>query len=243
MFGLKGAYFYFVAIHITLVKFFKKIYFSTDYYNSSLQSKTPLQVYFSPNPFLLSIISSFEKRSFKINEISSNDFWLESRNKNISEQHSFLWLNLIDRKVDGKYIQKIIYLWMLKYSKFKRKIWETSTLSTRVISWILNIDIIINNGTFEFKKRFFQSIISQCNHLKKNIRFEKDPQKKIEIISALILSGMIFREYEVNYNIAIKELEKFVKSYFDNDGFPLTRSPNDLIFFTKYLLLCHESIK
>ena len=170
MFGLKGAYFYFVAIHITLVKFFKKIYFSTDYYNSSLQSKTPLQVYFSPNPFLLSIISSFEKRSFKINEISSNDFWLESRNKNISEQHSFLWLNLIDRKVDGKYIQKIIYLWMLKYSKFKRKIWETSTLSTRVISWILNIDIIINNGSFEFKKKFFQSIISQCNHLKKNIR-------------------------------------------------------------------------
>ena len=28
---------------------------------------------------------------------------------------------------------------------------------------------------FEFKKDFFQSIILQCNHLKKNIRFEKDP--------------------------------------------------------------------
>ena len=59
---------------------------------------------------------------------------------------------------------------MLKYSNFKRKIWETSTLSSRVISWILNIDIIINNGTFEFKKIFFQNIIRQCNHLKKNIK-------------------------------------------------------------------------
>ena len=89
-----------------------------------------------------------------------------------------MWLNLIDRKIDDKNIQKIIYLWMLKYSKFKKKIWESSTLSSRVISWILNIDIIINNGTFEFKKNFFQNIVSQCNHLKRNIQFEKDFKKK-----------------------------------------------------------------
>ena len=106
-----------------------------------------------------------------------------------------------------------------------------------------NIDIIINNGTFEFKKNFFQNIILQCNHLKKNIRFEKNPIKKIEALSALILSGIIFKEYEENYNFGIKALEKFVNSYFDDDGFPLTRSPNDLIFFTKYFLLCHENIK
>jgi len=43
----------------------------------------------------------------------------------------------------------------------------------------------------------------------------------------------IFKEYKENYNIAIKELEKFVGSYFDKDGFPLSRNPNDLIFFTR----------
>ena len=110
---------------------------------------------------------------------------------------------------------------MLKYSNYKKKVWDTSTLSLRVISWLLNVDIIINNGTFDFKKNFFQSIISQCNHLKKNISFEKDYQKKIEIITALIISGIIFKEYEDNYNQGIKELEKFVKFYFDSDGFPL----------------------
>ena len=93
---------------------------------------------------------------------------------------------------------------MLKYSKFKKAIWETSTLSTRVISWILNIDIIINNGTFEFKKNFFQNIILQCNHLKKNIKFENDPLKKVEILTALILSGIVFKEYENNYMRALK---------------------------------------
>ena len=243
MFGLKGAYFYFIALQVTLIKFFKRIYFSTNHYNQSLKSKIPIQIYFNPNPYLLSIISPYKKKLFKINEINPNDFWLENKNNNIISHHNFLWLNLIDRKIDVKNIQKIIYLWMLKNSNFKRKTWETSTLSSRVISWILNIDIIINNGTFDFKKSVFQSIITQCNHLKKNFRFEKDPLKKIETLSALILSGIIFKEYEENLKIGIKELEKFVNYHFDKDGFPLSRSPNDLVNFAKYLILCHECVK
>ena len=242
MFGLKNAYFYFVAIQIIIIKFFKKIYFSSSYYNKSLESKIPTQVYFNPNPFLLSLISPYSKKSFKFNKINPNDFWVDNKNENEEQQHNFLWMSLVDRKIDGKKIQKIIYLWILKYSNFKRKVWETSTLSSRVISWMLNIDIIINNGTFEFKKSFFQNIILQCNHLKNNLKFEKNPNKKIEVITALILSGVVFKEYEDNYNISIKELEKFVKSYFDKDGFTLSRSANDLIFFTKYLLLSREII-
>ncbi len=242
MLGLKGAYFYLVAIQITFIKFVKRIYFSSDHYKNSLISKIPSQIKFNPNPFLLTIISPFTKKSFKISEINLNEFWLDGNNKKISDHHNFLWLSLIDRKTDGRNLQKIIYLWMLKYSKFKRRVWETSTLSTRVISWMLNIDIIINNGTFEFKKKFFQNIISQCNHLKKNIKFEKNPLKKIEVLTALILSGIIFKDYEVNFNVGVRELQRFVKINFDDDGFPLTRSFDDLIFFTKFLLLCRESI-
>ncbi len=243
MFGFKSAYFYLVAIQVTLIKFLKKLYFSSKHYNNSLKSKAPIQVFFHPNPFLLSLISPYTKKSFKFSEINPNDFWLDRKNKKIDQHHNFLWLSLIDRKTDGKNIQKIIYLWMIKYSKFKKIIWETSTLSSRVISWMLNIDIIINNCTFEFKKIFFQNIVIQCNHLKKNLKYEKDPIKKLEILTVLILSGIIFKEYEENFKIGIKELEKFVNSHFDNDGFTLSRSKNDLILFTKYLLLCHENIK
>ena len=243
MFGLKNAYFYLIAIQVTFVKFFKKLYFTTNHYNNSLKSKTPIQVFFNPNPFLLSLISPYTKKSFKFNEISPNDFWLDKKGKRIDLQHNFLWLSLIDRKTDEKNIQKIIYLWIIKYSSFRNKIWETSTLSSRVISWMMNIDIIISKGTFEFKKNFFQNIVIQCNHLRKNLKFEKDPKKKLEILTVLILSGMIFKECEDNFNIGIKELEKFVKLHFDEDGFTLSRSINDLIFFTKYLLLCYENIR
>ena len=244
MLNLKSIYFYFLALQITLLKFLKKIYFSTNYYNKSLISKTPQQFYFHPNSFLLSLISNYQKHSFKISEIDPNIFWIKQ--KNILEEkkmHSFLWLNLIDRKSDGKSLQKIISIWILKHSKYKKNIWENSILSKRIISWLLNVDIILNNGSFDFKRNFLNSIISQTNHLKKNIQFEKNYSKKLEILAALTLSGLVFKEYIDNYNIGIKELEKLVKNYFDEDGFPLSRNPSDLVFFSKYLLLCKECIK
>jgi len=244
MFNLKSIYFYFLAIQISLIKFIKKIYFSTNFYNKSLISKTPQQFYFHPNPFLLSSITNYKKYSFKIGEIDPNIFWLKKKNSwEEKELHSFLWLNLIDRKNDGKLLQKIIDIWVFKHSKYKRNVWESSVLSKRIISWILNVDIILNNGSFYFKRNFLNSIISQTNHLKKNIKFEKNYSKRIEILTALLLSGLVFKEYINNFNTSIKELEKLIKDSFDDDGFPLTRNPSDLIFFSKYLLLCKECIK
>jgi len=244
MFNLKSIYFYFLAFQISIIKIIKKIYFSTDFYNNSLESKTPRQFYFHPNPFLLSSITSYKDYSFKISKINPNIFWINKRNFwEEKEIHSFLWLNLIDRKNDGKSLQKIIDIWILKYSKYKRNIWENSVLSRRIISWILNVDIILNNGSFYFKRNFLNSIISQANHLKKNIKFERNYSKKLEILTSLILSGLVFKEYEDNFNIGIRELEKLVKNFFNKDGFPLTRNPNDLIFFSKYLILCKKCIE
>ena len=132
---------------------------------------------------------------------------------------------------------------MFKNSKYKRNVWESSVISKRIISWILNVDIILNNGSFYFKRNFLNSIIAQINHLKKNIKFEKNYSKRIEVLTALLLSGLVFKEYINNFNIGIKELEKLVKNYFDDDGFPLTRNPSALIFFIKYLILCKKCIE
>ena len=243
MFGLKSVYFYLIACQRISIFFLRSPLFSSKNYNKSLETKTPQQVYYNPNPFLLSIITSYVGQSFKINEIDPNIFWLEDKKKETEQMHNFFWLSLIDRKADHKKLKKIIYIWMLKNSKYKKKIWETSTLSARIISWILNVDIILNNSTFDFRKNFLDCIVSQTNHLKKNIRFEKDLSKKIEILTAIILTGLVFKEYKENYNIGIKELEILVKEFFDSDGFPLSRNPSDLFFFTKYLIFCKEIVK
>ena len=193
---------------------------------------------------LLTLITNYKKNMFKVNEIDPNIFWVKQ--KDISEEkkiHSFLWLNLIDRKNDSKLLQRIISAWMVKNTNYKKKIWENSLLSKRTISWILNVDIILDNCTFDFKKKFLDSIIVQTNHLKKNLKFEKNYLKKLQVLTSLILSGLVFKEYKDNFDIGIRELEKLIKTSFDNDGFPNSRNPNDLIFFLKFLIICKECIK
>ena len=244
MFDLKSIYFYFLAVQINFIKFFKKIYFASNFYNKSLVSKIPQQFYFYPNPFLLGLITNYKMYLFKINEIDSNVFWVKQKNsKEEKKIHSFLWLNLIDRKSDSKSIQKLISIWMLKNSKYKRNIWESSVLCKRIISWIISVDVILKNCSFDFKRNFLNSIITQTNHIKNNIRFEKNHSRRLEILTTLILSGLVFKEYEDNFNIGIKELEKLAKNYFDEDGFPLSRNPSELIYFCKFLLLCQIFIK
>ena len=243
MFGLKSVYFYLIACQIIIIKFFKKLYFSSKNYNKSLESKTPKQIYYNPNPFLLSIIAPSNSQTFKISDVNPNIFWFESKKKETDQMHNFFWLNLLDRKADHKKLKNIIYIWMIKNSKYRRKIWETSTLSARIISWILNTDIILDNSTFDFKKKFLDCIINQTNHLKKNIRFEKNLSKKIEILTAITLTGLVFKEFEGNYEIGIKEIENLVKNFFDSNGFPLSRNPDDLMFFSKYFIFCKEVIK
>jgi uncharacterized heparinase superfamily protein len=244
MLNLKSAYFYFLAIKINLIKIIKKIYFTTEFYNKSLKSKIPQQFYFFPNPFLLSSITSYKNFSLQITQLNLNNFW----NKKISQFeeeriNSFLWLNLIDRKNESLIIQKIITLWINKHSKYKKVIWENPIISRRVISWILNADIILDNTDVHFKQIFLQSIIIQTNHLKKNIKFEKNNSKKIEILAAIILSGLVFKEYQENFDSGLKELEILVEDFFDKDGFPLSRNPNHLLKFSKYFILIKECIK
>ena len=243
MLNLKSGYFYFLAIKISLFKIIKKIYFKTNFYNSSLKSKIPKQFFFFPNAFLLSSFTSYKNFSLKISNIDPYKFWEKQGTKKGEESlQSFFWLNLIDRKNDASIIRKIISLWINKNKKYTSEIWGSSVTSKRIISWIFNADIILNSTNFDFKNDFLESTIIQINHLKKNYNFEKDETIKIEILSTIILSGLIFKEYKKNYDFGINELKKITESFFDDSGFPISRNPNDLLKFSKYFVLIKECL-
>ena len=225
MFNFKAAYYYFLAVKITLLRFLKEVYFTTNYYNRSLESKIPDQLYFYPNPFLLSSFVNQKNFLFKLSQINIDTFWVKNSKNNEEENlNNFFWLNLINRKNDGLLIQKIILIWITNNNKYKKKNWQNKDISKRILAWILNADIILNNADSFFRKKFFLSIITQTNHLKNNLNFENDPIKKIEIISAIILTGLVFKEYNKNFELGIKELKNIVDNYFDSDGCPVSRN-------------------
>jgi uncharacterized heparinase superfamily protein len=230
MFSFKAAYFYFLAVKILAVRFIKKIYFSSNYYNELLKTKLPEQLYFYPNPFLLSSFVNQKIFTFKLSKVNIDTFWSDFETvKEDEDLNSFFWLNLINRKNDGEAIQQIISIWIKNNIKYRNKNWGNLQISKRILAWILNSDIILNNADRVFRQSFFDSIIIQVNHLKRNLNDENDPAKKIEIISAIILSGLVFKEYNSNFEKGIKILKIVVEKFFDNDGCPMNRNIYDLV--------------
>ena len=244
MFNLQAIYFYLLAVKITLVRFLKKLYFRTNYYNKSLKGKLPVNLYFYPNPFLLSSFVNQKNFTFKLSKINIETFWNEhTNNKEDEDLNSFFWLNLINRKNSGLIIQKIITIWIKNNHIYNNKNWQNLHTSKRVSAWILNADIILNNADRSFRELFFNSIICQVNHLKNNLNYENNPVKKIEIISAIILSGLIFKEYNKNLELGIRELKIIVENFFDNNGCPINRNFYDLVQCSKFLVLIKECCK
>ena len=244
MLNITAAYFYFLAVKILLSRFVKKIYFSTNYYNKLLKTKVPTQLYFYPNPFLLSSFVNQKIFTFKLSKINVDTFWNDYESPKEEENlNSFFWLNFINRKNDGEAIQQVISIWIKNNIKYKNKSWGKLQVSKRVLAWILNADIILNNADQVFKERFFRSIIFQVNHLKKNLNDENDPAKKIEVISAIIISGLVFKEYNSNFENGIKALKYVVEDFFDNDGCPINRNIYDLVQCSKFLILIKECCK
>ena len=244
MFRFKAAYFYFLAVKILLANFFKKIYFSTEHYNKSLRTKLPEQLYFYPNPFLLSSFVNQKIFTFKLSKVNIDTFWNDFESiKEEEDLNSFFCLNLINRKNSGDTIQQIISIWIKNNTKYKKKNWNSLQVCKRVLAWILNADIILNNADKVFKESFFNSIIMQVNHLKNNLNDENDPAKKIEIISAIMLSGLVFKEYNSNFEKSIKALKHIVENFFDKDGCPINRNIYDLVQCSKFLVLIKECCK
>ena len=122
MFKFRAAYFYFLAVKVILIKFLRNIYFSTNYYNKSLKTKLPEQLYFYPNPFLLSSFINQKTFTFKLSKVNIDTFWdgFETQ-KEEGDLNSFFWLNLINRKNDGLIIQQIISIWIKNNIKYKKK--------------------------------------------------------------------------------------------------------------------------
>ena len=123
MFNIKDVYFYFLAVKITLVNFLKEFYYRTNYYNKSLRTGLPEQLYFYPNPFLFSSFVNQKNFAFNLSQINVDTFWDEcTNNKEEENLNSFFWLNLINRKNDGLIIQKIITIWIKNNKKYNKKI-------------------------------------------------------------------------------------------------------------------------
>ena len=245
MYRFKSIKLYFFSILKFFFSNFKEYYFSSNFYNKKLSTLIPTRFFYYPSSYLSGSLTTAGNDFYKINYTSPELLWkMDYSNKlQFDNLHGFLWLVRLDRKNSKIITKNIIDSWINIFSNYEPNTWKMEIMAKRIIAWSSNADITLENADKVYKEKFFLSLVKQANFLIKNLKDLNYSSKKIICCSGIILSGMIFKEYELNYKIGIKELEKIIKYFFDDDGFPKSRNPEDVFISIKYLILIREWMK
>ena len=221
---------------------FKNYYQSSNYYNKRLVTFIPDRIFYNPSTYLSSSLTSISNYFYKINSNSPELLWkINTKDKRQFENlHSFLWLTKLDRKNSKSITKNVIKSWIDNFFNYDRKTWKMEVVANRIIAWVSNTDITLENANKLYKEKFFTSLIKQSNFLIKNLKNLSYGPSKIICCAAIILSGIIFKENDISYKIGSKELEKIIKNYFDDDGFPKSRNPEEIFISIKYLIIIRE---
>tara|TARA_B100001123_G_C15285258_1_gene1015407 strand:- start:248 stop:1903 length:1656 start_codon:yes stop_codon:yes gene_type:complete len=245
MLRLKSIKLYFFATLKLLFLSFRNYYLKTNFYNKKLEREIPSRIFYSPSSYLISSLTTNSNDYYKITNFSPEIIWqtnIENKSE-FNNLHSFLWLTKIDRKNSKILTKDIIISWINKFFNYDTKTWDAEITSKRIIAWTSNTDITLQDSEKYYKEKFFLSLTKQINFLVRNLKTLPNNSSKIICCSAIILSGIIFSENNSNQKFGIKELEKIIKIYFDKNGFPKSRSPEELFVSLKYLILIREWFK
>jgi uncharacterized heparinase superfamily protein len=242
---LKSIRLYFFSILKLSFLSFRNYYLSSNFYNKKLITFIPDRIFYSPSSYLSASLTTINKDFYKITNTSPSLLWdTDFKNKQKFENlHGFLWLAKLDRKVSKIITKNIIRSWITNFFNYDSHTWQMDIVANRIIAWSSNTDLTLEDSDNAYKTKFFLSLIKQSNFLVKNLKNLFYDSNKIICCAAIILSGMIFKENYLNYKIGIKELEKTIKNYFDKNGFPKTRNPEEVFICIKYLILVREWLK
>tara|TARA_B110000438_G_scaffold255998_1_gene263168 strand:+ start:1301 stop:2929 length:1629 start_codon:yes stop_codon:yes gene_type:complete len=245
MFKIKSISKYFYTFFNSLIINLKYKYFKTNYYNQIISKKIPSRYIYRPSPHIINSLISLKKKKIKIENLSLNSIWnINSENfLEFENLHNFLWLNTLDIKTSKIATHNIIENWIENNNIFNQKTWKLDILSKRIISWLSNSNLTLEASNLSYRNKFNLSIIKQANHLFNNINNEKNYEKQLVGCTALILIGLIFKEYEKSKITGLEILKKIIKINFDYNGFPKSRNPQEINENLKYFIIIREWIK
>ena len=242
--SLKSIKLYFFSILKLSLLSFRNYYLSSSFYNKKLISFIPDRIFYNPSAHLCASLIATNNDFYKITNQSIKLLW-KTEIKDIQKfenLHGFLWLTKLDRKNSKIITKNIINSWIDNFSSYSPKAWEMSIVARRIIAWVSNTDITLDDSDKIYKKKFLTSLVKQGNFILKNLKNISYNPDKITCCAAIILYGIVF-ENNLSFKTGIRELEKISKNNFDENGFPKSRNPEEVFTCIKYLILIREWLK
>ncbi len=228
-----------------IYKKLKNIYLNSNYYDKKISKINNGSLVYRPSPHLLSSLIKYQTKKINVDNISTENLW---DNENISSQNfrklnNFYWFFSLDLKSSKKNTQNIISEWIRKNFKYNSRSWEFDLTSKRIIAWLSNHNLTIEEGEEDYKYKFNGMVQKQANHLMKEVNKSEIVDDKMIGCAAIILVGLCYKD-EKNYLLfGLNLLKKISNLSFDNHGLPNSRNIKQLIFYLKYFILIREWFK
>ena len=226
-------------------RYLRSFYLNSNYYDKKISKIDNNDLFYKPSPHLLSALIKYQKEKININEIDIKNLWDNKNkdNKNLKKLNNFYWFFSLDLKSSKEKIQKIISDWISNNSKYNSNSWEFDLTSKRIISWLSNYNLTIEESNNEYLKTFNIMIQKQANHLINEIKSSKIVDDKLIGCAAIILVGLSYKDENTYLTFGLNLLKKISLLTFDNLGFPKSRNIKQLIFYLKYYILIREWFK
>ena len=223
----------------------RSLYLSSNIYNKKITPSIISSLNYCPSANFLDSFIKYDKKKINIENYSLNKLW---DNKNLKEKdyknlNSFFWLFSLDLKSSKKETQNVILQWIDKNHRYDSKSWEFDIVAKRIIAWTSNSRLTYEDSSADYKNNFNRIIKKQINHLINEITRSEWVDDKMIGCAAIILTGLSYQDKDEYLRIGLNLLRKLVKSSFDNDGFPKSRSIRQLCFYLKYFILIREWFK
>ncbi len=220
----------------------RNIYLNSNFYDKKISKIYYQELIYKPSPHLLSSLIKYQKQKINLSDISIESLWKNKNidNKNFKRLNNFYWFFTLDLKSSKKKAQNILKDWIDKNYKYDSESWEFDLISKRLIAWLSNHSLTIDEADKDFLNTFNRMVQKQTNHLVNEIDNSKKINNKMIGCAAIILVGLCYKDEKKYLSYGLNLLKKISNYSFDNYGFTKSRSIKQLIFYLKYFILIRE---
>ena len=231
-------------LYLNIKNNIKKIYKNSNFYEKKISKTFDNYFQYKPSPHLLSSIIKYQKKKYRIEDFAFESIWQNKMDsKDYGKLNNFFWFFSLDLKSSKKTTQLIIKNWIKDNTKYNKKSWEFDITSKRVIAWLSNHQLTYENSDKKYRSMFDHMIQKQTNHLLNEIKSSNDLENKLIGCSAIILTGLAYKNEKNYLNNGLNILKNIIKLSIDNQGFTKSRNIRQLVFYLKYFIIIREWFK
>ncbi len=148
------------------------------------------------------------------------------------ELYSFGWLRHLraaDSGITRANARALVDEWISHQGGWHALAWRTDVLARRIISWITQAPLILQDVEAGFYRRFMRSLTKQVRFLRHNASEARDGAPSLQVTTALLYAALCMASQERNIKATTRKFAEQLDAQILPDGGHIGRNPGVII--------------